>query len=255
MAAEANTYLQTIIRRVHRTGEPLQIVFLDAKSAFDLTSTEATMKMMRHLGTPEELITKLNNLTNNRNFRLRCSRNPRLILSGTGQGCAASSLKFDITHEGNGLIYTQTDFTWLLKIDDERVDPAVFADNSSLPVQLRSVEDYKALLSFFDSLSEITGFSINRAKTEILASNTPRELIEDKNNFHRGKVVTQVQHLGIILTSEDHRLEQANYEFLQPRLDAAMKKVMLRNHWTYTRALLAESILHSQVNHTLEQEK
>ena len=138
-----------------------------------------------------------------------------------------------------------------MKIDDERVDPAVFADNSSLPVQLRSVEDYKALLSFFDSLSEITGFSINRAKTEILASNTPRELIEDKNNFHRGKVVTQVQHLGIILTSEDHRLEQANYEFLQPRLDAAMKKVMLRNHWTYTRALLAESILHSQVNHTL----
>ena len=57
--------------------------------------------------------------------------------------------------------------------------------------------------------------------------------------------------LGIILTSEDHRLEQANYEYLQSRLDAAMKRVTLRNHLTYTWALLAESILQSQVNHTL----
>ena len=36
--------IQTIIRRAHRTREPLQIVFLDAKSAFDLTSTEATQR-------------------------------------------------------------------------------------------------------------------------------------------------------------------------------------------------------------------
>ena len=103
-----------------------------------------------------------------------------------------------------------TAFTWALKIDGDRVDPAVLADDSSLLVQLRSVEDYEALLSFFDSLSEITGFSINQAETEFLAFNTPRELIGDINNLNEGKVVTQVRHLGMILTSEDHRLEQAN---------------------------------------------
>ena len=61
----------------------------------------------------------------------------------------------------------------------------------------------------------------------------------------------KVQHLGIILTSEEHNMEQANYEFLQPRLEAAVKRVTLRNHSTYTRALLVESIVHSQANHTL----
>ena len=114
------------------------------------------------------------------------------ILSGSGQGCPASALKFDITHEGNLLIHSWTAFTWALKIDGERVDPAVFPDDSSLPVQLRSMEGYEAVLSFFDSLNEITGFSINQAKTEILAFNTPRELIDDINNLNKGKVVTQV---------------------------------------------------------------
>ena len=48
------------------------------------------------------------------------------------------------------------------------------------------------------------------AKTEILAFNMPRELIDDINNLNKDKVVTQVRQLGIILTSEVHRLEQAN---------------------------------------------
>ena len=69
-AAEANNYLQTIIRWAHRTREPMQIVFLDAKSAFDLTSTEATTKMMGHLGTPEDLIDKINNLATKGTFRV-----------------------------------------------------------------------------------------------------------------------------------------------------------------------------------------
>ena len=83
------------------------------------------------------------------------------------------------------------------------------------------------------------------------AFNTPRELIEGINALGKEKIVSKGQHLGIILTSEEHNMEQANYEFLQPRLEAAMKRVTLWNHSTYTRALLAESILHSQANHTL----
>ena len=73
-AAEANTYLQTIIRWAHRTREPMQIVFLNAKSAFDLSSTEATTEMMRHLGTPEDLIDKINNLTTKGTFRVKMSK-------------------------------------------------------------------------------------------------------------------------------------------------------------------------------------
>ena len=39
--SEASTYLQTVINRARRTGEAIQIVFLDARAAFDLTRTEA----------------------------------------------------------------------------------------------------------------------------------------------------------------------------------------------------------------------
>ena len=106
-AAEANTYLQTIIRWAHRNREPMQIVFLDAKSAFDLTSTEATTKMMRHLGTPKDLIDKINNLTTKGTVRVEMFKKLSAeteILSGTCQGCPGSALKFDINHEGNLLI-------------------------------------------------------------------------------------------------------------------------------------------------------
>ena len=36
---------------------------MDARAAFDLTRTEATTAMMRHLGAPDELVKKLNALT------------------------------------------------------------------------------------------------------------------------------------------------------------------------------------------------
>ena len=61
--SEASTCLQTVINRAKRTGEAIQIVFLDARAALDLTRTEATTAMMRHLGAPDELVKKLNALT------------------------------------------------------------------------------------------------------------------------------------------------------------------------------------------------
>ena len=61
--SEASTCLQTVINRAKRTGEAIQIVFLDARAALDLTRTEATTAMMRHLGAPDELVKILNALT------------------------------------------------------------------------------------------------------------------------------------------------------------------------------------------------
>ena len=80
----------------------MQIVVLDAKSLFLLTSTEATIKMMRHLGTPEDLIEKINNLTIKGTFRVEMIKKLSAeteIFSGSGQGCPGSALKFDINHD------------------------------------------------------------------------------------------------------------------------------------------------------------
>ncbi len=49
----------TVINSAKRTGKPIHIVFLDARVAFDLTTTEATTAMMKHLGTPDEPMKKL----------------------------------------------------------------------------------------------------------------------------------------------------------------------------------------------------
>ena len=95
----------------------MQIVFLDAKSAFDLTSTEATTKMMGHLGTPEDLIDKINNLATKGTFRVEMFKKSSAetkILSGTSQCCPGRVLKFGINHEGNLLIYSNMDFSWSL---------------------------------------------------------------------------------------------------------------------------------------------
>ena len=100
---------------------------------------------MRHLGTPKDLIDKINNLTTKGTFRVEMFKKSSAeteILSGTGQGCPGSALKFDINHEGNLLIYSNMDFSWSLRIDEEKTEPAVFADDSSIPVQLESVADY-----------------------------------------------------------------------------------------------------------------
>ena len=253
-AAEASTYLQTLIRRAHRTREPMQIVFLDAKSAFDLTNNQTTTEMMKHLGVPETLIKNIDNLTNKGFFQVEMfhkSSSETEITSGTGQGCPASALKFDIIHEANLKLLKNKKFTWALKIEGQQVDPAAFADDCSIPTQFRTVEDYKEMIVFFDSLAEITGFTINQSKTEILAFNTDDNLIEEINRLNKGKIVTKVRHLGIILTSEENQIEQANYEYIQSKLKDSMKRVTTRNHSTYTRALLTQSILHSQANHIL----
>ena len=253
-AAEASTYLQSIIKRAHRTKEPLQIVFLDAKSAFDLTTTEGTTEMMEHLGVPHSLINKINSLTNKGRFKIVIAGRSSVeteIQNGTGQGCPASASKFDINHEGNLIIYKNMNFPWALKVDGYQIDPSVFADDSAIPVKLRNAQDYQELINFFSSLSEMTGFTINNNKTEILAINTDENLIQEINSLNQGEIKHQVKHLGIILPANIQRLEEANVEYLLPRLEETTKRVSLRNHSTYTRALLIESILHSQANHIL----
>ena len=115
------------------------------------------------------------------------------ILSWTGQGDPARSDKYD---EGNTLLYKAKRFDWALRDGDELVDPVSFADDTSIPVQLQSLDDYKELINFFDSLSAITGYVINQAKTEILAFNTNPALINEINNLGKGAVKNRVKHLG-----------------------------------------------------------
>ena len=253
--SEASTYLQTVINRARRTGEAIQIVFLDARAAFDLTRIEATSEMMKHLGAPDELINKLNALTNKGVFCVEmygASSTETEILSGTGQGDPASSDKYDATHEGNTLLYKAKEFDWALKDGDDLVDPVSFADDTSIPVQLQSLEDYKELLNFFDSLSAITGYAINQAKTEILAFNTDPALINDINNFGKGTIKTRVKHLGIWLTSAEEDMEKVNFDYLIGRMEKATNRIVKRNQCSvYTRALLIEAILHSQTNHII----
>jgi len=100
----ASTYLQTVINRARRTGEAIQIVFLDARADFDLTRTEATSEMIKHLSAPDELINKLNALTIKGVFCVEMYGAGSIeteILSGSVQGDPASSDKYDATHEGN----------------------------------------------------------------------------------------------------------------------------------------------------------
>ena len=253
--SEASTYLQTVINRARRTGEAIQIVFLDARAAFDLTRTEATTAMMRHLGAPDELVKKLNALTTKGVFCVEmygASSIETKILSGTGQGDPASSDKYDATHEGNTLLYKAKRFDWALRDGDELVDPVSFADDTSIPVQLRSLDDYKELLNFFDSLSAITGYAINQAKTEILAFNTNPVLINEINNLGKGAVKNRVKHLGIWLTSAEENMEKVNFDYLKGRMEKATNRIVRRNQCSvYTRALLIEAILHSQTNHII----
>ena len=253
--SEASTYLQTIINRAKRTGEAIQIVFLDAKAAFDLTRTEATTAMMKHLGAPDELVKKLNALTNKGVFSIEMFGDSSIeteILSGTGQGDPASSDKYDATHEGNTLLYKAKKFNWSLRDGDELVDPVSFADDTSIPVQLQSLEDYEELLNFFDSLSAITGYAINQAKTEILTFNTNPLLIDEINNLGKGTVKTRVKHLGIWLTSAAEDMEKVNFDYLIDRMKKATTRIVRRNQCSvYTRALLIEAILHSQTNHII----
>ena len=89
------------------------------------------------------------------------------ILSVTGQGDPASSDKYNVTPEGNTHLFKAIRLNWVLRNDDELVDLVSFADDTSIPVQLQSIEDYKGLLDFFNSLSAITVNTINQAKPEI----------------------------------------------------------------------------------------
>ena len=73
--SEASSYLQTVINSAKRTGEPIQIVFLDGRVVFDLTRTA----MMVHLGTPDEPMKKLSTLTIKVFF---CVRKVWILLNG-----------------------------------------------------------------------------------------------------------------------------------------------------------------------------
>ena len=69
--------------------------------------------MMEHLGVPQSLITKINNLMNKGKFKIGIagkSSEETEIQNRTGQGCPASANKFDINHEGNLIIYKNMAF-------------------------------------------------------------------------------------------------------------------------------------------------
>ena len=120
-------------------------------------------------------------------------------------------------------------FNWALRDGNDLVDPVSFADDTSIPVQLKSLEDYNELLNFFYYLSAITGYAINQAKMEILTFNTDPELIRELNNLGKGKVKTRVKLLGIWLTSEEEDMENVNFDYLVARMEKATSRIVKSN--------------------------
>ena len=71
------------------------------------------------------------------------------------------------------LLYRAKGFRWGLKHDKESFDPVSFADDTSVPEKLESVEYYQELLDFFNTLITVTDYSINQAKQKFSHSIRP----------------------------------------------------------------------------------
>ncbi len=191
-----------IIQDAEQTKQPLQLVSLDIKKAFDRIGHAVIVQALRAFGVPEILIQALRHYTLVGYAKVEVNGRRGILITirtGSGQGDPLSSILFLIGSEPlNRLIANCFPNLMYVTREGVRVGSIIFADDNLSPLSLTQAEQINPLLDLYNRYTGVSGLNINVHKSTILCVNCSPELKLNLQNQGFSTPDT-IRHLGIEL--------------------------------------------------------
>ena len=239
------------IRQAERTHEPIYIIALDAKKAFDSVRHNFIYKILRHLGL-HGFSEIFNLLYNEQNIRI--SLNGKLTDQyfpgrGVKQGDALSCIIFNLVIEIILRSINQDTNISILKIDKLKSDfPIAVGYADDITCIVKDTKDIQKVFSHYEKFTKVSGLELNAEKTEIL-SNTPgiKFIIRYNDSSHSISSIDKIKINGIIFNMNETLQFEDNWNNGLKRMEEHLFWWQARSITTLGKIQLYKTVGMSQV--------
>jgi hypothetical protein len=138
--------------------------------------------------------------------------------SGVGQGDPLSAFRFNIgTEPLLRALHKHTGHCTYQDTAGTFIHPSAYADDHLHIISVRAAQDVEDIMNIYNKYTAVSGLRINPAKTELLAINTPKKLIQDIQAQTGISTVETLTLLGIKLANTLQGCINATYEHIDTK--------------------------------------
>ncbi len=220
---------------------------MDISGAFDSISGACIKQCMILNNFPMHIITAIDNLTKEGRAQIVVNGKAGkefIQKSGIGQGDPLSAFRFNIgtepllqaLHKHTGhCIYQDTAGTF--------IHPSAYADDHLHIIRVRAAQDVEDIMNIYNKYTAVSGLRINPAKTELLAINTAKELIQEIQAQTGISTVDTLTLLGIKLANTLQGCINATYEHIDTKAIVRQIRISTKKaHMLHKRLLIQASL-------------
>jgi len=189
------------VKDAEKTGQPLQLLSIDLKAAFDTISPDVIYKVMTLEKYPQIFTDAMHQLTSEGRGRMYVQGflGPQFeIKNGAGQGDPPSATRFNIGSDpvlrAAHLIAQQFRYVFSNGL---RAPSKGYADDHLHPLNVTNAGQVGAIIDVYKKFKEVSGLQISIEKTKILCINTDPALMQEISDLTGVGVVNKLRFLGV----------------------------------------------------------
>ena len=265
MSVASHTVL-ALLQELSKGDEAVCAMFLDIKAAFDSALPGALLYITKRIFPMSNLPDLIHNLTNRGIANLLVNGEYGklfLLCLGCGQGDPISAARYLILHHlfimflfyaiknstiHNSMCVRMVGGGGIMRC----IPPLAYADDTQKCLIFRTHEDVKFWCKIRDDAAKMTGLTINRSKTQILLTgDARRRALALPLAMQVGKVVDEVEHLGIIVCLDPVKGRDKTYIALQSKVNKSIVHFKTKSASTdiFHKKVLVQALISSQMIH------
>lgn len=262
MSVASHTVL-ALLQELNHREETACAVFLDIKSAFDLAMPSTLHFIMKYIFPNSNLPDLIHNLTSEglANILIGGEHGKTfMLLFGFGQGDPLSSDRYIILHHLFVMfLHYAIERSRTNKIGvqlpgaiNKNIPPIAFADDTFKCLKFQTPRDVVYWNKLLDDAESMTGLQVNKTKTKILVTGNARKRPQANLLAQEvGKVVDEVEHLGIVICLNPVDGRERTYFSLETKLSNSLKTFEKRAATTdiFHKKILVQALISSQMFH------
>ena len=244
-----------VMRWAVEKGEPLLVLSTDLYKAFDSIDHKHIEESLEFYGFPEEFKRKCMKMVKNgvMEFEVNGQVSEEYKLErGTGQGDPKSCYLYNMAVLPMNEYLSKSNEVPRFEVDNQQISPVYFADDMLMLLKGDQIDGIKHTLKKIAEYEKVSGLKLNLKKCEVMAVNCNEREIVQLVAETQMKRVTQMKHLGVIISDEGIVGEEQNIQPLIDKMEEIANQYRTSGSTPIGRSLYATFLLCQRYVHRLQ---
>ena len=242
------------IQDAERTGQPLQLLAVDLKAAFDTIAPDVIYQVMQLECYPAIYADALHKITSSGTGRIFVNKilgEKFYIKGGTGQGDPASAPRFTVGSDPvlRALNIITEEFRYKFSNSNTKLPVLGYADDHFKGLAVSNPMQIVQILQVYEDFSKVSGLKISIEKTSILAYNTCPELLNSITEQTGIRVVTSMRYLGVEIRQTFSESREASYLSMNEKLTGKHDRISSSFVDLFHKRQLIQTVMLPSYNH------